>query len=74
MLDVTAETGVAAYLWLMESNGNIEFWNQNVVFLAKEKTGKFAFNVQSSSCRRIWKDGVECLESINNFDVDEKGG
>ncbi len=45
MLDVTAETGVAADVWLMESNGNIELWNQNVVFLAKEKRGKFIFIV-----------------------------
>jgi hypothetical protein len=53
VLDVTAETGVAAYVWLMESNGNTECG-----VLGKEKTGKFAFNVQSSSCRRTWKDSV----------------
>jgi hypothetical protein len=49
VLDVTAETGVAADVWLMESNGNIEFWNQNMMFLAKEKTGMFTFIVQSNS-------------------------
>ena len=65
---VTAMTGVAAYVWLSTPEGVLGYFDDNAVFLVKGESKDFFFTVLEDYSGRNWTAGVKVRSIWDNYD------